>query len=162
MPPWLCCLRRRLSLCIQVYICTRRPCVGYWSIVFWEQSSSHVASFACSGSLFQMWMYCKGGHYRGFFLHAHYRSAQTFFLGTWGGGSNKMRCRIGFRRCRIGLFWHKLSPGGAGRSWTTLGGLANHNTLGQITIWAHWKFLREGLHKKQEIIWAFIREGAVR
>ncbi len=84
-------------------ICTRQPCVGYWSVhyVLWEQNSSQVASFACSGFLFQMWMCCKGGHYRGFFVYAHYRSAQTSFIGAWGGGSNKMRCQIGFRRCRI-------------------------------------------------------------
>ncbi len=80
-----------------------RPCVDYWSVhyVLWEQSSSHVTSFVCSGSLFQMWMCCKGGHYRGFLIYAHYRSAQTSFIGAWGGGSNKIRCRIGFRRCQI-------------------------------------------------------------
>ncbi len=87
LSPWL----RQLSS----PICMCQPCVGYWSVhyVLWEQSSSHVASFACSGSLFQMWMCCKGGHYRGFFVYAHYRSAQTSFIGAWGGGSNKMRCR---------------------------------------------------------------------
>ncbi len=86
LSPWL----RQLSS----PICTCQPCVGYWSVhyVLWEQSSSHVASFACSGSLFQMWMCCKGGHYRGFFVYAHYRSAQMSFIGAWGGGSNKMRC----------------------------------------------------------------------
>ncbi len=42
-------------------------------------------------------MCCKGGHYRGFFVYAHYRSAQMTLIGTWGGGSNKMRCRIRIR-----------------------------------------------------------------
>ncbi len=65
------------------------------------ESSSHVASFAFSGSLFQMWMCSKGGDYRGCFIYAHYRSVQTSFTGAWGGGSNKMRCQIGFQRCRI-------------------------------------------------------------
>ncbi len=48
---------------------------------------------------------CRPGDYprkhSQFSIYAHYRSEQTSFIGARGGGSAKMRCRIGFRRCRI-------------------------------------------------------------
>ncbi len=75
-----------------------------------EQNSSHVASFACSGSLFQMWMCSKSGHYRGFFIYAHYRSTQTSFIGAWGGDPTKWGGWSDFGGAGSGLFWHKFKP----------------------------------------------------
>ncbi len=54
-----------------------------------------------------MWMCCKGGHYRGFFVYAHIIGQHKHLSlaskeeepSTWGAGSGS------------GLFRHKLSPG---------------------------------------------------
>ncbi len=107
--------------------------------VLWEQSSSHVASFARSDSLSNvdiienfhtgtvhlkinnimkkvnffwhslsiwdtpksLWWYIVISNTALVPVYPHYRSPQMSFIGTWGGGSDKMRSRIGFWRCQI-------------------------------------------------------------
>ncbi len=68
-------------------------------------------------NVLQVWMtgkdvyfpYCPNFFWFGV-VYVHYRSAQTSFIGAWGGGSDKMRCRIGFRRFRIRLVPAQIKP----------------------------------------------------
>ncbi len=89
--------------------------LGYWIHALWlvraEQFTCH---FFCELrfciSNVELQHRCTRGHYRGFFIYAHYRSAQTSFIGTWGGGSDKMMYRIRFQGCWIRLVQAQIKP----------------------------------------------------
>ncbi len=114
LPPWLCCRLRRLSspICTSIYMHAPALCRLLSRALSCESRAVHVTSFACSGSLFQMWMCCKCGHYRGFFIYAHCIGQHKCLSlaheegdpTKWGAGSD-----FGGAGSGSGLFWHKLS-----------------------------------------------------
>ncbi len=78
-----------------------------------ESRVIHMSLFLCTQvciSNVELKHRCKRGHYRGFFIYAHYRSAQSSFIGAWGGGSNKMMYRIRFQGCWIRLVQAQIKP----------------------------------------------------
>ncbi len=63
-----------------------------------ESRAVHISYILRSGSLFQMWMGCKHGHYRVFFIYTHYRSVQTSFISEEGQPTKSDFGRAGSRQ----------------------------------------------------------------
>ncbi len=76
-----------------------------------ESRAVHISYILCSGSLFQMWMGCKHGHYRVFFIYTHYTTGQYKRLSLARRGSRQNRILDVPDPDKCSLFRHKLSPG---------------------------------------------------